>query len=100
MTSSVHSVVVDERQWQQHGACGGLEDTRFFHPDNERGPDRLAREEAAKRVCDACPVLDRCREHALSVGEPYGVWGGLGEGERRAILGLRRRSGRPRQEPS
>lgn len=91
--------VVQERQWQQLGACGGLEDARFFHPDNERGPDRVARERRAKRVCDTCPVLVQCREHALAAREAYGVWGGLGEGERRAILDLRRRSGPPGRSP-
>lgn len=28
----------------------------------------------------------QCREHALKVGEPYGVWGGLSESERNEIL--------------
>lgn len=81
-------------QWQQHGACGGLDESRFFHPENERGTERERRETAAKQVCARCPVVVQCREHALFVGEPYGVWGGLGEGERRAILGQRRRARR------
>ena len=46
------------------------------------GPEQ--RELRAKLVCAGCPVLEMCREHALSVGEPYGVWGGLSETERRA----------------
>jgi len=29
-------------------------------------------------------VLDECRDHALSTREPYGVWGGMSEEERRA----------------
>jgi WhiB family redox-sensing transcriptional regulator len=29
-------------------------------------------------------VIVACREHALSVREPYGVWGGMSEEERRA----------------
>jgi WhiB family redox-sensing transcriptional regulator len=33
-----------------------------------------------------------CREHALSVQEPYGVWGGLSESDRREILEARRRA--------
>ena len=81
-------------QWQQHGACGGLDESRFFHPENERGSERERREAEAKQVCGRCPVVVQCREHALLVGEPYGVWGGLGEGERRAILGRRRQSRR------
>lgn len=80
-----------ERQWQQQGACAGLTDHWFFHPDNERGHARDVREAAAKLVCERCPVLARCREHALAAREPYGVWGGLGESERRAMLSRRRR---------
>lgn len=84
----------NEWQWQQHGACAGLDEARFFHPENERGLERQRREAAAKRVCAGCRVVVECREHALLVGEPYGVWGGLGEGERRTILGQRRRARR------
>ena len=80
-----------EWQWQQLGACRGVEDSRFFHPENERGSERERREAGAKQVCARCPVLEECREHALAVREPYGVWGGLGEGERRHILHDRRR---------
>jgi WhiB family redox-sensing transcriptional regulator len=28
----------------------------------------------------------QCRTHALSVQEPYGIWGGLSEDEREVIL--------------
>jgi WhiB family redox-sensing transcriptional regulator len=59
----------------------------FFHPDGERGPRRKARENAAKTVCGTCPVIAQCRAHALSVQEPYGIWGGLTEEERFAIIG-------------
>lgn len=43
----------------------------------------------AKAVCWRCPVLDACREHALAAAEPYGVWGGLSETERRRIRAQR-----------
>ena len=45
---------------------------------------RRNRDGAAKAVCIACPVLEPCREHALRVREPYGVWGGMTEDEREA----------------
>lgn len=32
----------------------------------------------------ALPVLEECRSHALRTHEPYGVWGGMSEDERRA----------------
>ena len=30
----------------------------------------------AKRVCLACPVRKECLNAALSMREPYGIWGG------------------------
>ena len=69
-------------EWQLHGACRGHDTELFFHPEGERGPRRANREAAAKAVCASCPVLLACREHALAVREPYGIWGGLSEHER------------------
>jgi WhiB family transcriptional regulator, redox-sensing transcriptional regulator len=74
--------VADVWDWQLHAACRGLPSDMFFHPDNERGPARAARDEAAKVVCAGCQVRVQCRAHALEVREPYGVWGGLSEDER------------------
>ncbi len=73
--------------WQLRGACRGSDGELFFHPENERGAARTRREEAAKAVCHGCPVLLSCRAHALSVREPYGVWGGLSESDRCALIG-------------
>ncbi|OBJ73005.1 WhiB family transcriptional regulator [Mycobacterium sp. 1274756.6] len=72
--------------WQLHGACRGLDSSVFFHPDGERGTERLLREQRAKAMCRSCPVLTECRAHALRVGEPYGIWGGLSESERAQML--------------
>ena len=47
---------------------------------------RSDREAAAKAVCAGCPVRRECLDHALTSGEPYGVWGGLSEGERETLL--------------
>ncbi|MBB5906172.1 WhiB family redox-sensing transcriptional regulator [Actinoalloteichus hymeniacidonis] len=58
----------------------------FFHPDGERGPARSRREARAKEVCQQCPVLEQCRQHALAVQEPYGIWGGLSEAERTLLI--------------
>jgi len=76
--------------WQMNGACRGEDPSLFFHPDGERGPAREAREAAAKAICAACPVRTMCAEHALTVREPYGVWGGLSEDDRDAIYRRRR----------
>jgi WhiB family redox-sensing transcriptional regulator len=88
--------VVEQWDWQLYGACRGFDSTLFFHPDGERGPARERREARAKSICLSCPVLEECREHALSVQESYGIWGGMGEGERRALIAARRHRQRVR----
>jgi len=77
--------VADLWQWQLDGSCRSESPEVFFHPKGERDPARRNRDNAAKAVCMDCPVLLRCREHALQVREPYGVWGGMTEHERDAI---------------
>jgi WhiB family transcriptional regulator, redox-sensing transcriptional regulator len=73
-------------EWQYAGACRGQDPDTFFSPDAERGPRRRAREEAAKALCAVCPVIVQCRNHALAVREPHGVWGGLTINERAQLL--------------
>ena len=42
----------------------------------------------------ACPVIEQCRSYALAAQEPYGIWGGMTEEERREEI---RSSGRGRR---
>ena len=53
--------------------------------------------EAAKALCQGCPVRGACLEGALERREPWGVWGGelLLRG---AIVPRKRPRGRPRKE--
>lgn len=78
--------VMDLWEWQYQGACRDAEDTLFFHPEGERGAARRRRIEQTKAICAGCPVLQQCREQALAIREPYGIWGGLSEEERSQIL--------------
>ena len=78
--------------WQMHGLCRGVDSSMFFHPDGERGRARAQRETRATEMCRRCPVLAQCRNHALSVSEPYGIWGGMSETERE--MHARHRRGR------
>jgi WhiB family transcriptional regulator, redox-sensing transcriptional regulator len=77
--------VADEWRWQERGACRAVDARLFFYHEGERGPARRRRTAAARAVCAGCPVIQECRQHALSVREPYGVWGGLTEDERIAM---------------
>ena len=86
-----------DRDWREDAACRGIESSVFFSPDGERGQDRARREERARRICEDCPVLSRCRDHALATGGPYGIWGGMTETDRRRHAHrLRRGEHRPR----
>lgn len=78
--------IMESYDWQNEGACRDVEPDAYFSPEAERGLRRVRREEAAKALCARCLVLDVCREHALTVQEPYGVWGGLSESERHELL--------------
>ena len=80
-------LAVGDEGWEADASCRSASATLFFGPNRfEPKHERIAREEAAKAVCATCPVIQPCREHALLAAEPYGVWGGLGEGERRTLL--------------
>ena len=83
--------VADLWDWQYRGACRDLDTSLFFHPEGERGSTRRRRAAAAKAICAKCPVLEQCREHALRVQEPYGVWGAMTEEERRDYVNRRKR---------
>ena len=72
--------------WQQRAACRGADTQIFYHPENERGPSRRRREQLAKHICRACPVVTDCLSWALATREPYGVWGGLSPEERGVLL--------------
>ncbi len=71
-----------DTDWQRHSRCRDADPSLFFGPENEAGHERALRETEAKRVCEECPVLLRCRKHALAHFEQHGIWGGLTEDER------------------
>ncbi|MGQ0482843.1 MAG: WhiB family transcriptional regulator [Pseudonocardia sp.] len=41
---------------------------------------------AARAICQGCPVLTECLSHALDNRIEFGVWGGVTERARRALL--------------
>ncbi|WP_282204666.1 WhiB family transcriptional regulator [Kitasatospora fiedleri] len=85
--------------WQLEGSCRTVGSEVFFRPANEGRAEAREREQAAKRVCGGCPVRLECRRYALATREPYGVWGGLTEDERRALL-VRREPAAARVTPA
>lgn len=70
-------------EWMANASCRAEEPSQFF-PDGSTG-GWIPFIDAAKAICAACPVLAACREWALDTRQPYGIWGGLTEQERRRV---------------
>lgn len=81
--------------WQFEAACRDADSSLFFAPNYfERREEKDGREAKAKVFCRRCSVREECLEYALSIRESHGIWGGLNEMERRALLRERgRRAG-------
>jgi WhiB family redox-sensing transcriptional regulator len=67
------------------------EDPELFFPNGTTGPLIQAQVEEAKGVCARCPVMAQCRASSFAARIPYGVWGGIAEDERMAVLRRRDR---------
>jgi WhiB family redox-sensing transcriptional regulator len=84
LTNTLH-----EQTWQLDAACRGHDRTIFYAPSTpERREDRDVREARAKAICAQCTVREDCLEYALAQRDQHGIWGGLNEVERRAMLVL------------
>ena len=81
---SIQQISPETSKWWDLGACRGL-DAAIFYPDDEQEA------QAAKTVCESCPVQQSCLNHALTFREKAGVWGGATERDRRRIIRQRRR---------
>ncbi|PXY16635.1 WhiB family transcriptional regulator [Prauserella muralis] len=73
--------------WVERAACRE-EDPELFFPVGTNGP-ALRQAAAAKAVCQRCPVEADCLAWALESGQDAGVWGGLDEDERNALMARR-----------
>ncbi|MCD9154297.1 WhiB family transcriptional regulator [Aeromicrobium duanguangcaii] len=63
--------------WSQDAACLGKSDDLFV---------KGAEQNRAKVVCNGCEVRAECLAEALDNRIEWGVWGGMTERERRALL--------------
>jgi WhiB family redox-sensing transcriptional regulator len=82
-TNPWRSKRAERTNWRDHAACSGLDPDLFF-PVSASGAS-LTDIEAAKRVCQRCPVTTSCLRWALDLGQVSGIWGGTTEEERRAL---------------
>lgn len=68
--------------WTEESLCAQT-DPELFFPRKGESP-RLAKE-----ICRSCPVIEECLAYALDHDIEFGVWGGTGRRERRALRSVR-----------
>lgn len=79
MHASEHRTVGGLRSdWASQGRCVSNDPDALFV--------RGAAQQGAKVVCQKCPVIAECLADALDNRTEFGVWGGMTERERRAML--------------
>ena len=84
--------IMDNWKWQEEGLCRFESPDLFFYDDNERGETRSARDALAISICNKCPVVNTCLEHAITVPERHGIWGGKTQNELEILIRKRKRS--------
>src|SRR5690606_31603910 len=72
---SKHMWITD---WTSRAACRGVDPDALFVQG--------AAQNRAKLICRGCPVRTECLADALDNRIEFGVWGGMTERERRALL--------------
>ena len=75
--------VLQSPPWMRRAACRDPVEGVTWFPERGLGqPDAKAQAQAAKAVCDRCPVQRQCLDYALADDSLCGVWGGTTDGER------------------
>ena len=67
-----------KKDWAVHAACRGTDPDSLFVQG--------AAQKRAKTICLGCSVRTECLADALDNEVEFGVWGGMTERERRALL--------------
>ena len=73
-----HGVIMWVEDWAASAACKQVQPDELFV--------RGAEQNKAKQLCNGCPVRTECLAEALDNQIEWGVWGGMTERERRALL--------------
>ena len=78
----------DKWEWQLRAACRRYGFIAVL-PSVQRADAGSSTSDRRRQSDLRClPAVDDCRTHALSVQEPYGIWGGLSENDRARLLGV------------
>lgn len=73
----------DDSGWRDRAACRDTDPDLFF-PVGTTGV-AVEEIEAAKALCQSCPVCAQCLDFALEANQEAGIWGGTSEDERRRM---------------
>ncbi len=72
--------LVPDLPWHREARCADEDiNPAWFHSTDVREVKH------AIRVCQGCPVINKCLEYALSSADNWGVWGGLTDRQRRLL---------------
>lgn len=71
-------IIMWVEDWTPRAACRSAQPDQLFV--------RGAEQNKAKQLCSGCPVRTECLAEALDNQIEWGVWGGMTERERRALL--------------
>jgi WhiB family transcriptional regulator, redox-sensing transcriptional regulator len=71
-------VAAEDRAWVSKALCKNTDPDELFV--------RGAAQRKAAVICCHCPVLKECGADALDNKVEYGIWGGMTERQRRALL--------------
>ena len=67
-----------DQTWAVRAACANVDPDQLF--------GKGAEQRDIRSLCFSCPVRMECLAEALDSASSFGVWGGLTERERRALL--------------
>lgn len=70
--------MITDTDWGDRGLCKSVDPEELFVEG--------AAQNRAKAVCTGCPVRTECLAYALDQRIEHGIWGGMTERERRALL--------------
>ena len=78
VNSNLRAATEGDRAWVSKALCKSADPDELFV--------RGAAQRKAAVICRHCPVMAQCAADALDNQVEYGVWGGLTERQRRALL--------------
>lgn len=74
--------------WADEALCAGRT-TEDFYPSGRDG-NKTTEYVRARDLCSVCPVADECLDHALTIRDDHGLWGGVPPRVRRRLARMPR----------